>query len=160
MPCPVMAATANFTLTPQTIQTKPGQKFDLSLSLDSGSAKLDAVELKLVFDPSKLELTNFVATSVFNAEIRKTIDNKTGSLVWTTADIAKPRKIITGNISLGTLTFTAKESGESAVSFSNAVAGSIDSPALRSGQNSVQVTVLGDQNIFQRILSFFTNLFR
>ncbi len=158
-PCPSLAASANFSLSPETIQSKSGDKFDLNLSINSGSTKLDALEINLVFDPQKLELTNFVPTNIFNAEIRKTIDNKAGSLLWTTTDITKPRKVISGNINLGTLTFKTKESGQSTISFNKAQVGSIDGPII-SSKNSVQVNIVGDQNIFQKIIAFFKGLLK
>ena len=165
LPCPSLAANASgkqaetiFKLTPDIIQTKAGEKFEVNLSVNSPS-NLDAVEIDLAFDPQKLELTSFAPTTNFNAEVRNEIDNKAGNLLWTTVDIQKPRKIISGEINLGTLTFTSKESGQSAISFKQAQACSIDSPGIQSKKNTVQVTVTGDISIFERIISFFTRIF-
>src|SRR3990167_5811639 len=110
LPCPSLAATASFKLSPEVVLSKPGEKFEVNLSVTS-SANLDAIEIDLAFDPSKLELTKFQPTTTFNAEVRNQIDNQAGSLLWTTVDVQKPRKIITGEVNLGTLTFDGQESG-------------------------------------------------
>lgn len=171
LPCPAMAASANFLLTPATVTTDPGQSFDLNLNVNS-DIKLDALELNLKYDPKLLELTSFTPTKTFNAEVRKVIDNSAGTLLWTTTDIAKPRKTITGNIDLGKLTFKAKAAGGTLISFSSAQVGSIDTNTITSDKNQVQVSIGGaalpdvakepvkELNFFQRILEFFRNLFK
>ena len=129
---------AALTLSPTTANIAPGATVTSDLGLAAGSNQISGVDITVTFDKNILEIISFTPTDVLNNQLINTIDNVAGTLRYSAVDtVTSPP---TGSSTLGTITFKAKNAGNSTVNFQNIQITAINSTAALPTTGNVTAT--------------------
>lgn len=120
------AGTASLSLFPKEATHKVGETFNVTISINPGSDKIDTVRAKLNFSPEFLEIKSFTPGPLFSYQAGSNgFDNAAGTFSW---GAGTPGGITqAGNF--GTIVFAVKKEGSGQVSVSS------ESLALSAGEN-------------------------
>lgn len=114
-------------LSPSELAGISGENLTIQVTLEAANYQITAAGFTLAFDPALLELLEFQPSPAFNEQIKNTVDNESGSLVYTAVNTGGLQSA--ESVPLGTLNFRAKSEGSASVGFQN-----------------VQITALGFEN--------------
>ena len=145
----VKAATLNFD--PSSIKVKEGETFDVDIVVNTASAEVYGVDALFQFDPNAVEAT-VVTPGTFLDVNHKEI--KPDGKVYIVGLVNSPGEAVQGEDVLATVSFKAKKSSTSSLTYlceindtreSNVLEASTDSPdLLECGQNGKATIVVGD----------------
>lgn len=114
--CATAAGTAAINLSPLSGSYKTGQTFNVVVSVNPGSEKIDMVRVKLNFPADLLEIKSFSISPAFSYQAgSNSFDNAIGTFSWGAGTPGG----ITAASNFGTITFVAKKSGQTQISLSN-----------------------------------------
>jgi hypothetical protein len=134
---PVMAASsATMALSPAAGSFVVGTPFDIGVYLNTNGAKVDGADIKLVYEPAKLEAQQITPeTSVFPDFPTKTIDATTGKItISATAAVGSPYST-TSPIKIVTITVKPLVSGTTTVKFDFTAGATTDSNVVENQTN-------------------------
>ncbi len=103
-------------LSPGNSSVLPNTPFTVLITLQAGTYNITGVDFVLKFNESILPATQFTPTTVFNSVLTNEIDHTTGTLHFTTTS-TDTNSQITGNVNIGTVTFSPKVLGGAVVDF-------------------------------------------
>lgn len=109
------AGTVSLAFSPTTAATTVGESLPLTVVLKANTYSITGVDISLVYDKDMLEFVSFVSSSTFNNKLINQHDSSLSVIRYVAVDTVSPS--ITGDITLGTLTFTAKAPGTGTVIF-------------------------------------------
>jgi len=145
----VNAATLNFD--PSSIKVKEGETFDVDIVVNTASAEVYGVDALFQFDPESVEAT-VITPGTFLDVNHKEI--KPDGKVYIVGLVNSPGEAVQGEDVLATVSFKAKKSSTSSLTYmceindtreSNVLEASTDSPdLLECGQNGKATIVVGD----------------
>ncbi len=110
-----------FEFNPATASVSENQIIDTQIILKTGPSGYDisGYDITLNFPSNILELVNFQTSNAFSTELKKTIDNNSGTLSVSSVNIAPA--VNTGDVSIGTAKFRVKTTtGEANIGITNA----------------------------------------
>lgn len=145
----VNAATLNFD--PSSIKVKEGETFDVDIVVNTADAEVYGVDALFQFDPNSVEAT-VVTPGTFLDVNHKEI--KPEGKVYIVGLVNSPGEAVQGEDVLATVSFKAKKSSTSSLTYmceindtreSNVLEASTDSPdLLECGQNGKATIIVGD----------------
>lgn len=145
----VSAATLNFD--PSSIKVKEGETFDVDIVVNTANAEVYGVDALFQFDPNAVEAT-VITPGTFLDVNHKEI--KPDGKVYIVGLVNSPGEAVQGEDVLATVSFKAKKSSTSSLTYlceindtreSNVLEASTDSPdLLECGQNGKTTIVVGD----------------
>jgi len=127
---PLFAASPMLKFVPSTGTYTKGETFKINIGVDSGTEKVQGVDVWATFDASKVEVDSIdpLVNNTFQFSMDKNIHNDTGKFeVWFTAATSGSYEgtVITGD--LATVTFRSKATGTINVNFNCTEGSTIDS---------------------------------
>lgn len=110
------AGSASITLSPLSGSYKAGQTFNMNISVNPGSDKVDMVRAKITFPADLLMIKNFSTSPTFSYQAGSNgFDNAAGTFSWGAGTPGG----ITAPSNFGTITFSVKKAGPAQISVSN-----------------------------------------
>lgn len=113
---PSATLSASLIFSPTTKSITPGATFDVELSFNAGANNITGLDITIRYNKDVLEMTSFQPSAMFNNQLINQVDNKEGTLRYSAVNTSQNN---TGNINIGTITFSAKKEGISNVAFEN-----------------------------------------